>query len=464
VNETPPNPGQHSAETPADSRCHTYEARLQRAVQLGTIALLVAVGLGSFDRARRGQFDFEHFYRDAEYVWKHGELSPPHVTPLPPREGPGGGSPLPSSSDEDRRLPFYLPVVSLALSPLTAFGRVPAALIWAAAQVAALGFSLRELRRWLAPAAASRAPWAELIALVLFLPAIFEATRFNQLSFFILALVLGAVRTLDTQQSTRAGVLFGLATVLKLLPGVFALWLVLKRRWWALLAWMVTVAATTALPPLIAFGPQRALAYHQQWWDENVHGDAGRSLLNPALRAHFIDHRNQSIGQVLARLMWREHPYRAPVQIADLPPATCAALAQGIAALLLFGLAWSTRRPWSQLPTAQRHAEAAVFAIAMLVLSPLLRQYYLVWAGPALWLLASDALATGRARLARCGLAVWLIGMVLWIWPLPRTLGAHLVMLIALAVLVLINARYPVNAVAPVSDLSPPSRPRPQGE
>jgi hypothetical protein len=75
----------------------------------------------------------------------------------------------------------------------------------------------------------------------------------------------------------------------------------------------------------------------------------------------------------------------------------------------------------------------------MLVFSPLLRQYYLVWALPALVLCVRAAVGIARvARTAgRIGVAVWLAGMVAWLWPEPRSYGAHLVMLIVLATLVL---------------------------
>ena len=74
----------------------------------------------------------------------------------------------------------------------------------------------------------------------------------------------------------------------------------------------------------------------------------------------------------------------------------------------------------------------------MLVLSPLLRTYYLVWALPALTLFASRAADRGAlrtCRLARFGLVVWLLGMAAWISPNARSYGVHLVMLLLMCVL-----------------------------
>jgi alpha-1,2-mannosyltransferase len=414
--------------------------RLQRALDLGLVVLIVGLGLLSWHRAAHGEFDFEHFYLDAHYLWTHGELNPSVDDPDPSLR---------------RRLPFYLPVVTLVLSPLTAFGRQPAALAWAFAQVAALGYCLNVLRRWgvgrdaRAPAVAAFAA-----ALLLAIPAFLEASKFNQLSYFVLALVLGATSALDRDRPARAGVLLGLATMLKLLPGIFLVWLVLKRRWSAVGAFVLTALVVSLVPSLAFFGPQRTAEYHRQWWAYNVQGDAAQGLLNADLREHFIDWRNQSIAQVVARLAWPEHPYAMRHQPLHLDRRTCAWLAGGISVLLLAALVWCTRRWWTALSVERRHAEAAVYAIAMLVLSPLLRQYYLVWALPGLVLLARAAAGGTFRRWGQIGLVIWAIGMLAWLWPAARLLGAHLIMLMVLGVLLLCVTRSPGSAPQNVGAIS----------
>ena len=424
-----------------------------RLLNLGLVVLLLGVGVLSFDRASRGRYDFHHFYRDARHVWERRELNPNLTDPVPERR---------------RQLPFYLPVVALALSPLTAFGWLPAALLWSAAQVAALGYSLTILRRWFAEGAAPPPPVVGFIlAILLALPALAEAGKFNQLSYFVLVLVLGAVRALDRARPLAAGALLGAAAVLKLLPGVFLLWLLLKRRWRAAGAMVAATVILAVAPPLVVFGPQRTVAYHREWWEYNVgcgwaagipESDLGAepTTTPAAVPAHFLDHRNQSIAQVLARLTQPDHPFAAPFQPLQLDPTACAWLARGLRVLLLAGLVWGTRRTWEALPINRRHAEAAVYAIGMLVFSPLLRQYYLVWAVPGLVLLARAAAggdvaqghrtslrqtAPSGRRCGRIGMLVWALGLLAWIWPLPRVFGAHLVMLIAMGILLLCATR-----------------------
>ena len=69
------------------------------------LALLLSVGVFSFIRAVRLDFDFHHFYPDARYVWEHGALNPhmaadPDVTP--------------------RRLPFYAELDFCIMGTITA--------------------------------------------------------------------------------------------------------------------------------------------------------------------------------------------------------------------------------------------------------------------------------------------------------------------------------------------------------
>ncbi len=404
------------------------------ALRLGLVVLLVALGTLCLHRAARGRYDFNHFYLDARYVWQHGALNP-DLQPIEPDT---------PAADARRQLPFYLPVVPLALAPLGALGIQSAALWWAAAQVAAAGLSLRILWRWATEAPRARPGTAYAVALALALPAFYEAARFNQLSFFVLALVLGSAHLLERDRPKSAGLLLAGAAVLKLLPGLFLVWLLLKRRWSAAVSMVVTGAVLTVVPPLIAFGPQRAIEYHRQWWTHNVGGDSAAGLVNAQLVNHFIDHRNQSLQQVLARLTWPGHPFHTAWQPVHLEQHTAVRIGTILAGMLLLGLIWRTRQPWSRLVPMERRGEAAVYLVAINALSPLVRQYYLVWAVPALVLLALHA-DNSDARVRRCtwtGLAIWLIGMLLWMWPPARLWGAHLLMLIAVGLLLLLALGY----------------------
>ena len=395
----------------------------------GATLLLIAVAGMSFDRARRLRFDFDHFYLDARYVWEHGALNPELDNP---------------DRTQRRRLPFYLPVVPLLLAPLTAGGIGPAAAIWAAGQTLCVGLVLKMLARG-SPARdpARRVRPTVAVACVLAAPAILEALKFNQLTFPVLALLLGALVGVQRQRPVRAGVLLGLATLVKLLPVLLALWLVLKRQWWALGAFVITVLLLVLGPPLLVFGPQRTMQYHAEWWRYNLHGPPARGMVaddvgEETLDDHFTDRRNQALPVVLARLFWPGHPHHVPFQPLTLSAATCAWLARGVLAILLVVLLWWSRAPWPKLAREPRQVEFAVYLLGMMVFAPLLRQYYLVWALPALVLFvrwASERLPGRRRLTGGAGMALWVLGMLLWLSEAARACGAHWLMLVGMGAL-----------------------------
>jgi len=401
-----------------------------RWLYFGLVLLLAVVAVVSFRRAVARKYDFHHFYLDAAYVWKHGELNP-------------------DLGNEDRstrrQLPFYLPVVALLLSPLTVGGVMPAAALWTIGHLVALAYALRVLSGWQTAAPSRGPPGAALaLACAVALPAVLEVARFNQLSFYILALVLGGLAALERDKPWRAGVLLGLATVVKLLPAAFAVWLALKRKWIALGAWGATVLVVALLPSLAVFGPRKTADYHRQWWLHNVHGSAARGMTDPSLREHFIDYRNQSIPAVLARLLWPEHRYPVLFQPVAVGAQAARAIAWCVTAVLVGGLLWATRRRLPGDDGFGWRAEAATYALAMLIFAPLLRQYYLIWALPGLVLLARiaiDPIGGRRQRLGQVGLALWLAGMLAWLAPTARAYGAHLLMLILLGIVLLSAAR-----------------------
>ncbi len=389
---------------------------------IATAALLLAVGTISFIRAARGEWDFSHFYHDARDVWENRTLNPVL--------DPTGG-------DNGRRLPFYFPAVPAMIAPLTAFGPRVAAGLWMLIQVGSLAYSLRLVRReW---AGSDAAFW---LAICLALPALYEAAKFNQLSFPILALTLAAFDGFRGGGTLRTAVPLGLAIVLKLLPGIFVLWLCLKRRWAAASATVAASVVFAVVPAVIAFGPRQAATHYAEWWRFNFEGDSVRGLLGAERREHFTDHRNQSITQVISRWTWEGHPHRMhsqPVQLSVTIGVTVARLASGA---LLAALLWLSRRSAPQLGPDRLRAEWAVFGIASLVLSPLVRQYYLVWTLPGLAYLAGRAEQPRSARMM-AGLAVWTLGMIAWLWPAEaqaeamRLGGVHLLMLLIVGVVLL---------------------------
>ncbi|MBL8880282.1 MAG: DUF2029 domain-containing protein [Phycisphaerales bacterium] len=420
-----------------------HAARLETCV---ICALLLAVGLFSFERARQLRYDFHHFYRDARYVWDHAALNP-----------------VLKADDEvaQRQLPFYLPVVPLALAPLTAGGVTSAAVLWAALQTASLAAALHEIRRrWVSSAGAF---W---LAVACGLPVIYEAAFFNQLSFPILALCLLAIRFVQSNKTISAAASLSVACITKLLPAMLIVWLAMQRPrgWLRTCAMTLLFAAIFALVPCyLAFGMAETHKYLAQWVEHNGGSSRAFDLLDPQIDEHFLGHANQSIRAVVARWTWPEHPFRLPRQPIELSRSASDTLAQILTVTLCAiwialtlrvskrpadirrspGGAHSELIPSANDATQQSHVDctalssAAIWMIGMLVFSPLMRQYYLIWAWPAVALLADQSLRSIATRTPRCawvGLGAWLIGMAIWPMPLVRLAGAHLAMLIVVAI------------------------------
>lgn len=416
---------------------------------VGLVALLVVVAAVSFHRAVRARYDFHHFYLDARHVWEHGALNPSLDHPDPHAR---------------RQLPFYLPVVPLLLAPLTFGGPATTAALWATGQTLSLLTAIWVLSGWCRD---GHDPWRHTVTLcatgVLGLAAIIEAAKFNQLTLPLLALLLGGLAALERGRPVRAGILLGLSVVLKLLPAVLLVWLALKRQWRAAAALTVTVFVVAVAPCLAVFGVERTAAYHRQWWQHNVRGPAARGMATAAtpddptyegeLADHLTDRRNQALPVVLARLLSPEQPHHVAFQPVRVSVPTAVGIARGALLVLLGVLIWLTRGRWGGLPVTRRRAEFAVYLLAMMVLAPLVRQYYLAWALPALMVLILWARGEppGRARLGWLGIGVWLAGMLAWTWEPARVCGAHWLMLCTLGGVLLGGVRRDAGAVAVVT-------------
>lgn len=393
-----------------------------RALLIALLALVAALSLAR-SLTDPPRYDFHHFYLDARYTWEHGVLNPAQFAE----------DPL-----DARQLPFYLPAFTLLIAPLAFAGQAGMAVGWAALQVGGLAYATFALRDWAREELHSDdlAEAAVGFTLLLGLPAIHEAVRFNQLSLPLLACILAGYRAWRKQRRATAGTWWAVAVVVKLLPALLLPWILLKRAWRSTGMFILATIIVVVLPCLVTWGWGQTIAAHRQWWTYNVGGAPAKGLVDSNLRAHFIDHRNQSLASVAAHWLAAEHPYRLPIAPVSLPKDAVLWLARIAWLVLAAAMFWWLRKPAVRLGEGRLRGELALLLIAMMVFSPLLRQYYLVWALPGLLLLTLWALADLHAPrlriLGRIGLVTWLVGMLAWLWPEARLAGAHLLMLIVI--------------------------------
>jgi alpha-1,2-mannosyltransferase len=107
----------------------------------------------------------------------------------------------------------------------------------------------------------------------------------GQLSLVLVACVIGGWALLRRRRDGLAGVLIGLAVLIKIFPALLLLYLVLRRRWWAVGSALVVIAAGMLLT-LAAVGVGDVLRYQTEIVALNV-ADFRSSVLNVALTAVF---------------------------------------------------------------------------------------------------------------------------------------------------------------------------------
>ncbi|GIF78564.1 glycosyltransferase 87 family protein [Asanoa siamensis] len=371
-------------------------ARRQGAIVAG-LAVVVLVFLVLFS-ARHGFFDLKVYYGAVNYwIHDHGML----YDFLKPNSKYG----------------FTYP-------PFAAIAMVPMAVVpWALAMVISVALSLAAtyaLLRWMVLPIALRERWTPwfVLAVAALLIAAFEPYRetitFGQVNLLLIFLVALDLLVGLAGGKRWAGVGIGLATAIKLTPGVFILYLLVTRRWRAAL-----VATGTATVATLAAAAVDPAASREFWtdalWDTNRVGSLA-----------FVS--NQSLQGVVARLN-PEHP------------SSLAWLVLVVAAIGVW--AWRVRR-------ASLAEGLALTGVLGCLISPVTWVHHLVWLLPALILLADAGLRRrGMLVFAAIAYAV-LCSRLVWQWEygfggVGGFLGSNAYVWVSLALLLFLPLRSAVD-------------------
>ncbi|HEX4601328.1 MAG TPA: glycosyltransferase family 87 protein [Gemmatimonadales bacterium] len=155
---------------------------------------------------------------------------------------------------------FWPPFTIAALVPFALVARASLALaqgLWAVANVALLGWSLTRLAR--------RAGWRPVVLAVLAVAQPLQGNFEHQnVLVVLLALVVAALDDLAAGHEQRAGVWIGIATAVKLFPGLLLVYLAHRRRWRAC-ATGAAVALALTWGAMLRYGPLGAGAAVGQW-------------------------------------------------------------------------------------------------------------------------------------------------------------------------------------------------------
>ncbi|TDC82293.1 DUF2029 domain-containing protein [Micromonospora sp. KC606] len=392
---------------------------------VGVVALVVAVAAFlSVAAVRHGFFDLKVYY-GALYFWvhDHGEI----YDYLKPGTQYGF---------------TYPPFAALVMLPM-------AYLPWSAAIVVSVAASVvvsTVLIWWLLDPVSRRAGWTRwfVLAVALCLAAAYEPMRetvnFGQVNMLLLFLVGVDLLRLLPAGNRWAGVGIGLATAIKLTPGVFIIYLLITRRWRAAVTSMTTAAGVTLLAGALFPDASR------EFWTS--------ALWNTGRVGELAFVSNQSLRGVVARLD-PQHP------------STLAWLALVLATLAVW--VWRSR---AAAAAGDEATGLALTGAVMCLVSPVTWVHHLVWLLPALILLVDHAVAAPPRSVRRRVLAAFaavgyglLTSRIVWAWEKDFTgvdgfLGGNTYVWISLALLVLLPIR---TWAVPVGNLGLPARFGPGG-
>jgi alpha-1,2-mannosyltransferase len=353
VADTDPAPRFNSLASAAGSR---RQRRLRAAafVGLGLVILIHAVTVWVYD----GYFDLR-IYQGAIRHWVDGGDLYAYTLPT---------------------TPFgytYPPFAALVMLPLSVISLAPAA----AASVAVTTVSAAAVLYWLVDPVARRCGWDRRLTLAVagILVVAFEplgdTLRYGQVNMLLVALVAADLVLLVGRDRKAAGMLIGLATAVKLTPGIFIVYLVVTKRWRAAAVAGGAAAAATLLAALTAPGASRTFWTDALWHTERV-GSA--SIVN-----------NQSLNGLVARLD-PAHPSKSLV------------LVLALAALVV----WVYRVRAAAAVGDEMTGFALTGAVACL-LSPITWVHHLVWLLPAILVLVDHAYAPSTSGRRRRRLLWW---------------------------------------------------------
>ena len=287
----------------------------------------------------------------------------------------------------------YPPFAALVMLPMAPLPWHAAIVVSVAATVVASGL----LIWWLLGPGVRRQGWTRwyAFALVFCLAAAFEPMRetvnFGQVNMLLLFLVAVDLLFLVGRGSRWAGVGIGLATSIKLTPGVFIVYLLVTRRWRAAVTAIADHRRATAAGR--ALFPNASREYWTQaLWNTDRVGDLS-----------FVS--NQSLRGVVARLQ-PGGPEHAGLAGAGGPHRR--------------RLGWRSR---AAVAAGDEATGLALTGVVMCLVSPVTWVHHLVWLIPALLLLVDNAYRAPAGSRRRRGLLVFavvayafLISRFVWIW------------------------------------------------
>jgi alpha-1,2-mannosyltransferase len=367
------------------------------------MALLLAAGLVvTLNReVTQGVSDFRGFHEASHYLMQRGERL------------------------SDTTFAYYLPSLEVACIGLAWLPLSVAGTIWYLLGCWSWIALLRSVDHYLLEDCQS--PLRRIVILLaglLVTPLALDGLCLGSFQTFMVWWMVAGLGRISRGKSVSGGILLGLAIWIKVLPLIAVGYLVLKRRWKAALVAIVCAVAVDGTLSVVGYGPAKAWAEHQQWWEEQAQGACSRQLADPnPIGEDRLT--NQSLVVILRRTlssMGIDHgEARAYTTVLHLSSPQVTLVYIAALGLLGVGIVVYCGRPGEQLSSARWTTEIALVTLATLWVSPVLWSYHPTAVLPALAVvLARTAM---RPRLGWGIILGWLLAMGLLGCPLACALG-----------------------------------------
>jgi alpha-1,2-mannosyltransferase len=222
----------------------------------------------------------------------------------------------------------------------------------------------------------------------------------------LMAIAVGGIYCFWRGRGALGAVWLGLATALKVTPGLFVPYLLWKREW-RLAALTGLAAALWIALPVVRMGPEDWWRHQRDW----MGAAAGFAIeRNPQAAAYYGDRsiQNQSLKAAVVSLIEGVEPRdvpAAPLSPARARTASVASLAAIIALLAVFG--WLTRSRFTSREDPAWPVEASAVLVLIPLLSPITWTQHLVLIIPALYLIIAEDVGVGELG-ALAASAMWL--------------------------------------------------------
>lgn len=431
---------------------------LRVAARVTGIAIVLSLGVYGGVFAWHTAADFEYFYKAGAWLLAHGGMDrgldiidmngipEPGVIDLAQDaylKEPAGGT-----VRERGMLDWYLPFTHRFMT-LFAWMPAPAAgMCWLAMNLATMAAMFRLVGQRLV--GLPRRDWYVSQILPFFILAAYWSWEFrlNQINNLTLLMLVGSFVLWREGRPRIAGFWLGLATLIKITPGIVVLWFLLKRQYRVVGAALVTAILAGPVSDVIVLGPTLAAEEYGKWVENAVESGSHRGLI---VSQREMDWRNQGLGAVLSRWL---HPtdymtrfdndprikmsYEPRMlNVVELPLERVSLITDVIVVVSLIGLLVLARRPAWALTEWQLRYEWALFVLSMLWFMPVMRIYHMIWAAPAMSLLASGIAHTGRKAwswLAWAGIGIALAAQIGLVSKWVRATGITQISVLGIAI------------------------------